>query len=298
MDAQLSIGNIAVRQFDQLYSLNDLHKASGGLKKHQPALWLRLDQTQALITEINSSTDMQNINSSDMRSIKIVQGKGKNQGTYACKELVIAYAAWISPAFHLQVIRCFLDTIEPTHSLAPHHINHPHTDPWTPMVYRYITARVNRHVGAFSLDEIAECALGIRANALHRGDRMRLGTIMRTIGFERKRETVQVGGRPRRYFYKIDPMMAIVNPYEPLVGEWEHAPTQLPPSVSPPCMNEADKHNLLAVLTTIPVLNEDAKPLLEIGRQLQSKPLISLWSMIDHLYFLSHGCTKAVQAMP
>ena len=48
----------------------------------------------------------------------------------------------------------------------------------------------------------------------------------------------------------------------------------------------------------IPVLKEDAESLLEIGRQLQSKPLISLWSMIDHLCFLSNGCAKAVQAMP
>ncbi|EGQ7985302.1 hypothetical protein HRO22_000753 [Vibrio vulnificus] len=37
--------------------LNDLHKASGGHRKHQPALWLRNDQTRALIEEFDGSPD-------------------------------------------------------------------------------------------------------------------------------------------------------------------------------------------------------------------------------------------------
>lgn len=62
---------------------------------------MRLDQTQALVTEL-CSAEMQII------PTKTVRGRGKQQDTYVYRELVIAYAAWISAAFHLKVIRVFL----------------------------------------------------------------------------------------------------------------------------------------------------------------------------------------------
>ena len=86
---------------DRAYSLNDLHKAAGGESKHQPAFFLRADQTKELIEEINSA---------NMQSLRTI-GERKG-GTYVCRELVIAYAAWISAAFHLKVVKVFLSQSE------------------------------------------------------------------------------------------------------------------------------------------------------------------------------------------
>lgn len=97
----LTILSTKIRQLDGLYSLNDLHKAAGGESKHQPALFMRNEQTQSLVEEIKS-TDSQ---------ICTKTVRGGQGGTYACRELVIAYAAWISAAFHLKVIRVFLEQV-------------------------------------------------------------------------------------------------------------------------------------------------------------------------------------------
>nr|DAK83364.1 MAG TPA: KilAC domain protein [Bacteriophage sp.] len=99
----LLVGDAVISIQGGLYSLNDLHRASGGEAKHQPANFLRLDTTQALIDEISNEINR----SSDVRSgvIHVINGNGG--GTYVCKELVYAYAMWVSAAFNLRVIRAF-----------------------------------------------------------------------------------------------------------------------------------------------------------------------------------------------
>jgi hypothetical protein len=96
----LIISSTPISQDDNgRYCLNDLHKAAGDELKHKPANWLRLDQTKALIDEIDRCSDVSN-------AVKVMQG-GIQQGTFVVKELVYAYAMWISPAFTLQVIRAY-----------------------------------------------------------------------------------------------------------------------------------------------------------------------------------------------
>lgn len=93
----LTILSKEVRTLDGLYSLNDLHKASGKFNKHRPSLFMQNQQTKELIQEIEQSRNS---------CFAKYQG-GKNQGTWVCKELVYSYAMWISAKFHLQVIRAF-----------------------------------------------------------------------------------------------------------------------------------------------------------------------------------------------
>ena len=99
--SNLSILNTSIRTHESLFSLNDLHKASGGAEKHRPSLFIRLDTTQDLISEIQKE-----VKSTDL-IFKTTGGRGL-RGTYACEELVLSYAMWISPKFHLIVLRAFL----------------------------------------------------------------------------------------------------------------------------------------------------------------------------------------------
>ena len=114
MTNQIIISDISIRKDAQgRYSLNDLHQASGSEQRHRPKYWLELQQTCDLIDEILKGVippfnHEGNSNSAKSQSWKPVATKsGRYGGTYVCKELVYAYAMWISAAFALKVIRAY-----------------------------------------------------------------------------------------------------------------------------------------------------------------------------------------------
>lgn len=109
--SNLAILNTSIRSYENLFSLNDLHQASGNLAKHKPAFFLRIDMTKDLIAEIEKETP---------NALKVI--RGTQGGTYACEELMLAYAMWISPKFHLIVLRAFLNLHKKSTALLPNTI--------------------------------------------------------------------------------------------------------------------------------------------------------------------------------
>ena len=108
--SNLAILNTSIRSYENLFSLNDLHQASGGLEKHSPRRFTRLDTTKDLAAEIERCENS-NI------ALKVI--RGTQGGTYACEELMLAYAMWISPKFHLIVLRAFLNLHKNSTALLP-----------------------------------------------------------------------------------------------------------------------------------------------------------------------------------
>ncbi|HHL8060336.1 TPA: KilA-N domain-containing protein [Escherichia coli] len=97
------------------YSLNDLHRAAvasgANARTKEPGKFLSSQQTVELVHELTNTQNLGvgsfNETTQNLGSKPVSKIEGRNGGTYVCKELVYAYAMWISPSFHLKVIRTF-----------------------------------------------------------------------------------------------------------------------------------------------------------------------------------------------
>lgn len=99
MTQLLIAGSKVKTDAEGMFSLNDLHKAAGGEDRHRPSRWTDSQQAKELAEEIGKAG----------KGALVSRQGGKAPGTYVCRELVYAYAMWLSPAFHLHVIRAFDD---------------------------------------------------------------------------------------------------------------------------------------------------------------------------------------------
>lgn len=118
----LTIADVGIRQdAEGRYCLNDLYRASGSANRHRPSLWLENKQTKALIAELISEQEFRlrskvskqefllrtETSEQEFLLAPVVTEAVRNPSTYVVKELVYAYAMWISPAFQLKVIRAY-----------------------------------------------------------------------------------------------------------------------------------------------------------------------------------------------
>ena len=112
----IHIAGLTINQSSNgLYSINDLHKASGGMKKHQPDKWFQLQSTTNFVRYHEEKAKSQALNQGSKNLVvETIEGRnyGGNSGTFVSRKLVVAYAMWISPAFADHVLDTFLDVVD------------------------------------------------------------------------------------------------------------------------------------------------------------------------------------------
>jgi hypothetical protein len=185
-----------------------LHKAAGGERRHGPSLWLENQQAQELAQEL-SDTGI---------PVSVVKG-GPGQGTYVCKELVYAYAMWISAKFHLQVIRTF-DAVATGQLPAPARAKPAKTPvleaaSMAPPLMRALRAfGINKNAAAISANQIISAETGV--NLLAMAGHTHLKTPTQEICFT----PTELGKRFCKSAVTFNRMLADAGLQESVAGHW------------------------------------------------------------------------------
>jgi hypothetical protein len=106
MQIQINNSELAIRSNNGgLVSLTDLWKAMGSVREKAPNFWTNQDSTRQLIETASGI-----LNATQDCIIK--SAKGRHGGTWAHKNIALAYAKYLSPELHLAVNQAFLERIE------------------------------------------------------------------------------------------------------------------------------------------------------------------------------------------
>ena len=90
---------------NEMFSLTDLWKLAGSPKNQNPNDWIRTDSASELIETVASI-----LNTVSNHIIKTKRGKGG--GSYAHKNIALAYAKYLDPKLHVLVNEVFFERIE------------------------------------------------------------------------------------------------------------------------------------------------------------------------------------------
>lgn len=86
--------------------LTDLWKAAGSPENKDPTQWIRSEQAKELIAELEADMGNSHI-------VKTVRGgKAGGGGTWACRDLAVSYAGYLSPKLQIFVNRVFLERLQ------------------------------------------------------------------------------------------------------------------------------------------------------------------------------------------
>jgi hypothetical protein len=88
-------------------SLTDLWKLAGSVSNKDPRQWARLESTVQLIETVSEIYDV-----GISHILNVQRGKGKVQGTFAHKNIALAYAKYLDPKLHVLVNQNFFDRVE------------------------------------------------------------------------------------------------------------------------------------------------------------------------------------------
>lgn len=115
INKSMVIGETEIRaDSDGRFCLNDLQRAATigrnprTVEVHE---FMRRPETKDLIEAI--------LNTGNTRIHPVSAKRGRSGGTFVCKEVVYAYAMWISPAFNLKVIRAYDSLVSAPQDPAP-----------------------------------------------------------------------------------------------------------------------------------------------------------------------------------